>query len=102
MAEYDATNYTLTFKKIASINSLPIDLNHIVVVNNNQTVINMCSPVSYTHLDVYKRQFRFLSWLYSKSQGYIRYVIRSLFHLFGLNNGNKKISLKNKNLSDIF
>ena len=44
----------------------------------------------------------FLSWLYSKSQGYIRYVIRSLFHLFGLNNGNKKISLKNKNLSDIF
>ena len=34
--------------------------------------------------------FRFLSWLYSKSQGYIRYVIRSLFHLFGLNNGNKK------------
>ena len=43
MAEYDATNYTLTFKKIASINSLPIDLNHIVVVNNNQTVINMCS-----------------------------------------------------------
>ena len=46
--------------------------------------------------------FRFLSWLYSKSQGYIRYVIRSLFHLFGLNNGNKKISLKNKNLSDIF
>ena len=43
VAEYDATNYTLTFKKIASINSLPIDLNHIVVVNNNQTVINLCS-----------------------------------------------------------
>ena len=43
VAEYDATNYTLTFKKIASINSEPIDLNHIVMVNNNQTVINMCS-----------------------------------------------------------
>ena len=36
VAEYDATNYTLTFKKIASINSEPIDLNRIVVVNNKQ------------------------------------------------------------------
>ena len=43
VAEYDATNYTLTFKKIASINSEPIDLNRIVVVNNKQTVINLCS-----------------------------------------------------------
>ena len=43
VAEYDATNYTLTFKKIASINSLPIDLNRIVMVNNKQTVINLCS-----------------------------------------------------------
>ena len=43
VAEYDATNYTLTFKKIASINSEPIDLNHIVMVNNKQTVINLCS-----------------------------------------------------------
>ena len=43
VAEYDATNYTLTFKKIASINSKPIDLNHIVMVNNNQTVTNLCS-----------------------------------------------------------
>lgn len=43
VAEYDATNYTLTFKKIASINSEPIDLNHIVMVNNNQTVTNLCS-----------------------------------------------------------
>ena len=43
VAEYDATNYTLTFKKIASINSEAIDLNHIVMVNNKQTVINMCS-----------------------------------------------------------
>ena len=43
VAEYDATNYTLTFKKIASINSEPIDLNRIVMVNNKQTVINMCS-----------------------------------------------------------
>ena len=43
VAEYDATNYTLTFKKITSINSEPIDLNHIVMVNNNQTVINLCS-----------------------------------------------------------
>lgn len=30
VAEYDATNYTLTFKKIASINSEAIDLNRIV------------------------------------------------------------------------
>ena len=36
VAEYDATNNTLTFKKIASINSEPIDLNRIVVVNNKQ------------------------------------------------------------------
>ena len=43
VAEYDATNYTLTFKKIASINSEAIDLNRIVMVNNKQTVINMCS-----------------------------------------------------------
>ena len=43
VAEYDATNNTLTFKKIASINSEPIDLNRIVVVNNKQTVINLCS-----------------------------------------------------------
>lgn len=43
VAEYDATNYTLTFKKIASINSEPIDLNHIVMVNNNQTVTNLCT-----------------------------------------------------------
>ena len=43
VAEYDATNYTLTFKKIASINSEPIDLNRIVMVNNNQTVTNLCS-----------------------------------------------------------
>ena len=43
VAEYDATNYTLTFKKIASINSEPIDLNHIVMVNNNQTVSNLCT-----------------------------------------------------------
>ena len=43
VAEYDATNYTLTFKKIASINLEPIDLNRIVMVNNKQTVINMCS-----------------------------------------------------------
>ena len=43
MAEYDATNYTLTFKKIASINSEAIDLNRIVMVNNKQTVINLCS-----------------------------------------------------------
>ena len=43
VAEYDATNYTLTFKKIASINSEPIDLNRIVMVNNKQTVINLCS-----------------------------------------------------------
>ena len=40
VAEYDATNYTLTFKKIASE---AIDLNRIVMVNNNQTVINLCS-----------------------------------------------------------
>ena len=43
VAEYHATNYTLTFKKIASINSEPIDLNHIVMVNNNQTVSNLCT-----------------------------------------------------------
>ena len=43
VAEYDATNNTLTFKKIASINSEPIDLYRIVVVNNKQTVINLCS-----------------------------------------------------------
>ena len=43
VAEYDATNNTLTFKKIASINSEPIDLNRIVMVNNKQTVINLCS-----------------------------------------------------------
>ena len=43
VAEYDATNYTLTFKKITSINSEAIDLNRIVMVNNNQTVINLCS-----------------------------------------------------------
>ena len=43
VAEYDATNYTLTFKKIASINSEAIDLNRIVMVNNKQTVINLCS-----------------------------------------------------------
>ena len=43
VAEYDATNYTLTFKKIASINSESIDLNRIVMVNNKQTVINLCS-----------------------------------------------------------
>ena len=43
VAEYDATNYTLTFKKITSINSEAIDLNRIVMVNNKQTVINMCS-----------------------------------------------------------
>ena len=40
VAEYDATNNTLTFKKIASE---AIDLNRIVMVNNNQTVINLCS-----------------------------------------------------------
>ena len=43
VAEYDATNYTLTFKKIAFINSEAIDLNRIVMVNNKQTVINLCS-----------------------------------------------------------
>ena len=43
VAEYDATNNTLTFKKIASINSEPIDLNRIVMVNNKQTVTNLCS-----------------------------------------------------------
>ena len=43
VAEYDATNNTLTFKKIASINSEAIDLNRIVMVNNKQTVINLCS-----------------------------------------------------------
>ena len=43
VAEYDATNYTLTFKKIASINSEAIDLNRIVMVNNKQTVTNLCS-----------------------------------------------------------
>ena len=43
VAEYDATNYTLTFKKIASINSEPIDLNRIVMVNNKQTVSNLCT-----------------------------------------------------------
>ena len=43
VAEYDATNYTLTFKKITSINSEAIDLNRIVLVNNKQTVINLCS-----------------------------------------------------------
>ena len=43
VAEYDATNYTLTFKKITSINSEAIDLNRIVMVNNKQTVINLCS-----------------------------------------------------------
>ena len=43
VAEYDATNYKLTFKKIASINSEAIDLNRIVMVNKKQTVINLCS-----------------------------------------------------------
>ena len=43
VAEYDATNYTLTFKKITSINSEAIDLNRIGMVNNKQTVINLCS-----------------------------------------------------------
>ena len=43
VAEYDATNYTLTFKKITSINSEAIDLNRIVMVNNKRTVINLCS-----------------------------------------------------------
>ena len=43
VAEYDATNYTLTFKKITSINSEAIDLKRIVMVNNKQTVINLCS-----------------------------------------------------------
>ena len=43
VAEYDATNNTLTFKKITSINSEAIDLNRIVMVNNKQTVINLCS-----------------------------------------------------------
>ena len=43
VAEYDATNYTLTFKKITSINSEAIDLNRIAMVNNKQTVINLCS-----------------------------------------------------------
>ena len=43
VAEYDATNYTLTFKKITSINSEAIDLNRIVMVNNKQTVINLGS-----------------------------------------------------------
>ena len=48
VAEYDATNYTLTFKKIASINSEAIDLNRIVMVNNKQTVINLCSLLGIT------------------------------------------------------
>ena len=65
--------------------------------------ISSVGCISFPQLAV----FRFLSWLYSKSQGYIRYVISQTIpeggsDMFGLNNGNKKISLKNKNLSDIF
>ncbi|WP_366934459.1 BspA family leucine-rich repeat surface protein, partial [Prevotella sp.] len=43
VAEYDATNQTLTFKTLSSNNLGSLDLNNIVIANNELTVSNMCS-----------------------------------------------------------
>ena len=43
VAEYDATNQTLTFKTLSSDNLGSLDLNNIVIANNELTVSNMCS-----------------------------------------------------------
>ena len=45
--EYNASNNTLTFKNITSDDLESLDLSHIVIVNNEQTVSNMC-----THLGI--------------------------------------------------
>ena len=43
VADYVATNSTLTFKKITSDNLEGLDLSRMAVVDNTQTVSNMCS-----------------------------------------------------------
>ena len=43
VAEYDATNTTLTFKKITSNNIESLDLNHTVIVYNEPTVNDVCT-----------------------------------------------------------
>ena len=42
VAEFNATNQTLTFKKISSDNLGNLDLNNIVIANNEPTVKNQC------------------------------------------------------------
>ena len=42
VAEFDATNQTLTFKKISSDNLENLDFNNIVIANNEPTVKNLC------------------------------------------------------------
>ena len=42
VAEFDATNQTLTFKKISSDNLENIDFKNIVIANNEPTVKNLC------------------------------------------------------------
>ena len=43
VADYDATNSTLTFKKITSDNLEGLDLSRMAIVNDGQTMKNMCT-----------------------------------------------------------
>ena len=58
VAESDATNTTLTFKKITSDNLGSLNLSHIAIVNNERTVENMCTYYNCITNIVFDESFR--------------------------------------------
>ena len=58
VAESDATNTTLTFKKITSDNLGSLNLSHIAIVNNERTVENMCTYYDCITNIVFDESFR--------------------------------------------
>ena len=58
VAESDATNTTLTFKKITSDNLGSLNLSHIAIVNNERTVEDMCTYYNCITNIVFDESFR--------------------------------------------
>ena len=73
VAEFNATNQTLTFKKISSDNLGNLDLNNIVIANNEPTVKDVC-----TRLGIDKRTIK--SVIFDKS--FNEYALTSLKGFF--------------------
>ena len=93
VAEYDAANYTLTFKKISSDNLGILDLKNIVIANNELTVSNICS-----RLGIDKKAIK--NAIFEKS--FNTYALTSLNNFFSNCSGLKTITgLDNLNTAKV-